>query len=1311
MKTFLPFAIAVVAAAAILFAGCASEKTWTPFSTPPAGHVAVGGEYVNVAMQSHAAAMERSAGCIGCHEGAGDPHFAAGQTPGEHGPFLACQDCHGGDGLAVTKEQAHPKPRYPGRWSRDGVLSAANPERSYTLLNDESPEWIRFVNPGDLRAAPQACGGCHEDIVLRVSKSLMTTAAHFWGVASYANGVLPNKRSILGESYSPEGIPQRINTVADPPMSGQEMLDQSVAPFLVPLPRFEVTQMGNIYRVFEKGSRLPNPLIGIPDKLEEPGRPNNRLSDRGLGTLLRIDFPLLNIHKTRLNDPHLSFMGTNDQPGDFRSSGCTGCHVVYANDRDPIHAGPFAHHGNRGWTSPHNPDPTIPKETPGHPIEHRFTSGIPSSQCMVCHMHQPNAFLNSYYGYTMWTYETDGDTPGPDGRALWPEKQKNLSHEEFVAAILKNPEEAAARGNWIEPEFLANSSDLNARARHTQFADYHGHGWMFRAVFKMDREGNLLDKDGAVVPYDDPGKFSRVAPLAGRTPPSDHHAERKAVHLRDIHAERGMHCVDCHFERDVHGTGLLHYEYQAAVEITCQDCHGTVDGYADLASPPTGPASADGGGAPLGGRRVPVGSRPRRFEWKEGKLIQRSMVEAGREWIVPQVKDSIDPDGPGFNAKASYAKTIRRDGTTWGAVGEGCDLAHGQDKMECYSCHTSWITSCFGCHLPQRGNIKADMKHFEGDTLRNLATYNPQVARDSEFMLGIAGDVKGNRIAPVRSSSAVLISSEDALRRLLYIQQPTISAPGFSSQSFNTHFPHTVRTTETRTCDDCHLTSAGDNNAWLAQTFLLGTNAVGFMGHFAYVAQGGEGFSAVKVTEWEEPQAVIGSPLHRMAWPRFYGEHEARGRELKDSHHHGGIDIRSLQLRGEYLYTASGRGGFRVYDVANVANKDFSETLVTSPVSPLGQDTHVPTRDATAVALAFNNPISHSRRYRPENRETRPKAAEEWDPEWGNMHPLYRFAYITDRYEGLILVDVDCLTDGDPENNFLSRAITFNPDGVLDGAVNLTVAGETVYVCCDRGLVAVSVADPRNPRVIGTLGVPAVNSPTSVTVQFRYAFVTDAEGLKVVDVGTEGAPFREGVVASVPIGGARDVYVAKTYAYVASAEEGLVIVDVTRTREPRRYLSWNDGGSLRDLHQVKVATAYDSLFAYLADGEGGLKVVQLVSPDDGLPRSPYGFSPRPSPRTVATWSGHGPVYAISKALDRDRAVDESGHQLAVFGRIGGRPMNLEERARFYERDGRPYQVNREPVSPPVRGSEASPRTPEGPGIRPRPRIRPPGDGR
>jgi hypothetical protein len=52
----------------------------------------------------------------------------------------------------------------------------------------------------------------------------------------------------------------------------------------------------------------------------------------------------------------------------------------------------------------------------------------------------------------------------------------------------------------------------------------------------------------------------------------------------------------------------------------------------------------------------------------------------------------------------------------------------------------------------------------------------------------------------------------------------------------------------------------------------------------------------------------------------------------------------------------------------------------------------------------------------------------------------------------------------------------------------------------------------------------------------------------------------------------------------------------------------------------------------------------------------------------------GPALALSKGLDRDRAVDESGNQLAVFGRRGARPFNLEEMRKLYLREGKLYTV-------------------------------------
>lgn len=1191
--------------------------------------------------QSQVEADRKSEGCLSCHTNVEPMHDS---------PLvkLACVDCHGGNhevklppGVEKAsaeyervKRQAHVAPRYPERWQgADGKYSAANPERSYTLLNVESPEFVRFVNPGDLRVVQETCGLCHANEVNFVKKSPMTTTAIFWAAAAYANGIVSAKHAIFGESYGRDGSAQMIKPAT--PLTEEEKR-RGVLSFLFPLPNWEIVQPGDNFRAFEDGGLVqPSafPEIGNPNPLEEPGRPDIRLSNRGPGTGLRIAIPVLNLQKTRLNDPHLSFLGTNDHPGDYRSSGCTACHVIYANDRDAAHSGPYAKFGHLGKSF--TTDPTISKNESGHPIRHRLTRSIPSSQCMVCHMHQPNSFINTYYGYNMWDYESDGGH-------MWPARQKNPTEEELRKSLDKNPEEAAARGLWSDRNFLAKLSELNPKLEHTQFADYHGHGWVFKAVFKRDRKGSLLDQDGKVVDFKDPERF------------------KKAVHLRDIHLEKGMHCVDCHFAGDNHGNGKLYGEYGSAIEIACEDCHGTVKRRTNLRT--SGPARPNGG-TDLSAVITPFGQP--RFEWRGGQLFQRSMLDQKLEWEVVQVIDTVTLGNPRYNEKSRQAKTLKRDGATWGRgdVAEN-ELAHSNERMTCYSCHSSWMTSCFGCHLSQKANQKSPRYHFEGGFTRQYSSYNPQVVREDVFMLGINGTVQGNKFAPVRSSSALILSSENATRARFYIQQPPISAPGYASQAFNPHVPHTVRSTETKGCADCHISKNNDNNAWMAQLLLLGTNFVNFMGRFAWVGEGKSGFEAVGVTEWTEPQAVFGSYLHKLAYPDNYRQHQKLDLELTESHlHHGGGEVRSLVKRGEYLYAAQGEGGFEAYDIANVDNKDFSERIVTAPVSPLGQRTYVRTRFATAVALPTNMTIAPYRKQIAANQE------QPW-------HPIYHYAFVTDRFEGLILVNVDTLADRDPANNFFERALTFNPGGALSGAENLAIAGNYVYVACDRGLVIVDFTKPMEPKIIAEL--PSISKPTSVTVQFRYAFVTDREGLKVVDVTNPASPR---VAAGVAIAQANSVYVARTYAYVAAGPQGLVIVDVERPEHPFIDQIFTAGGKLNDARDVKIASTNVSLFAYVADGANGLRVLQLTSPES----TPgyLGFSPRPAPKLIATRHTHGPAVAIAKGLDRDRAVDESGNQTAIFNRIGARPATLKEMQRLFFREGKIYQVDNTLATKPV----------------------------
>jgi len=901
----------------------------------------------------------------------------------------------------------------------------------------------------------------------------------------------------------------------------------------------------------------------------------------------------------------------------------------------------------------------------GHPIRHEFTLRAPTSTCIVCHVHPGTNVVNAYLGYTWWDNETDG-------QFLYPAHQKYPTSAEELEVNQHNPEGAAPRGLWSNlypadqsiagqvagKNFLENVSHLNPQLKHTQFADFHGHGWIFRAVYKQSRSGVLMDSNDQPATQTDAaalGRAVRFQSLSSQERPPN----GDPVHLKDIHLERGMHCADCHFTADVHGDGNLYGETRAATAIKCESCHGTVQTDPTLLSQLSKPD--------ISARFFMDTDKRLRMD----VLAQTRAVEKGQPWHPLAINNAAR-----MSPAALYAHTIQRNNHDYGIV-TSSNLAHPADKVSCYACHTSWNTSCFGCHLPMKANWQKRNLHNEATFSRNYTNYNFQTLRDDVYMLGIDSTAGGHKVVPVRSACAVLVSSQDANRQWLYTQQQTVSAEGFAGTSFSPYFPHTVRTTETKQCSDCHLSNSGDNNAIMAQLLLQGANSVNFIGRFAYVGEGDGGLEAVAVTEREEPQAVIGSRLHELAYPDYFRKHVNNASRLHEAYGHDG-HVLDLQLRGEYLYAACGEDGFIAYDVANIDNKGFSERIVTAPVSPLGQRLYVKTSYATSICSPSTMAIDPTRRHLPENQEQ-------------GIHKLYAYLYLTDRDEGLVVignpppgdaehpVGVATLLDGNPENNFLSRAReAYNPHGQLKGARHMALCGYYAYIACDAGVAIVDLNDPLDPRLIRII---RMHGARRVAIQFRYAFVLDDHGLNVLDITDPTYPQPKGI--GINISDARDVYICRTYGYVAAGRNGLLIVDLEKPEKPSVQQIFNAGGSLNDATAVRVGMTNASMFAYVADGKNGLRVIQLTSPDD----TPgyLGFSPRPTPRLIATYPTHYPAIALSKGLDRDRAVDEMGNQLAVFGRKGARPMNLREQRNLYlnEATGKPWYVVDKPTWPPL----------------------------
>src|SRR5205807_7582927 len=140
-----------------------------------------------------------------------------------------------------------------------------------------------------------------------------------------------------------------------------------------------------------------------------------------------------------------------------------------------------------------------------------------------------------------------------------------------------------------------------------------------------------------------------------------------------------------------------------------------------------------------------------------------------------------------------------------------------------------------------------------------------------------------------------------------------------------------------------------------------------------------------------------GSKLHSLAFPDHFKKHHAHGYKLEHAHEHPGIDIGekllhplrkaevlSVQPRGEYLYAACGEAGVRVFDIAFIDNKSFSERITTAPVSPFGQKFFVRTKYAAAVASPCTPAPDPTRKQNPDNKE--PK-----------VHPLYGYLYVADQ--------------------------------------------------------------------------------------------------------------------------------------------------------------------------------------------------------------------------------------------------------------------------------------------------------------------------
>ena len=158
----------------------------------------------------------------------------------------------------------------------------------------------------------------------------------------------------------------------------------------------------------------------------------------------------------------------------------------------------------------------------------------------------------------------------------------------------------------------------------------------------------------------------------------------------------------------------------------------------------------------------------------------------------------------------------------------------------------------------------------------------------------------------------------------------------------------------------------------------------------------------------------------------------------------------------------------------------------------------------------------------------------------------------------------------------------------LDGAPqSIYVSGGYAYVACGaEGLLIYDVRDPAQPSRIGAWqGSPYCNG---VFVRGDDAFVACSDCLSTLDVSTPTQPVRRGAVC--PAGTGEAVYVEGDYAYLADGEGGIQIIDVSDLDWPKQVSSCDTGWD--DTHDVWYGDGY----IYAADAYYGLSLAEAEKP-------------------------------------------------------------------------------------------------------------------
>ena len=274
----------------------------------------------------------------------------------------------------------------------------------------------------------------------------------------------------------------------------------------------------------------------------------------------------------------------------------------------------------------------------------------------------------------------------------------------------------------------------------------------------------------------------------------------------DLHFERGIECSDCHTSIDVHGDGNIYPTTDHAVEIECEDCHGTASQYPwEL---------------PVGyGDAIQMGQAPRRTLRTGGKeyLLTARGNPIGNVLRNDAAAALSDSKGATHAVPLLKTKAKANDWRSKRAHVAMVSVPH-LGKLECYSCHAAWVPQCYGCHLKE---------DFSGRTTAGIKTQRDWLASAHQHdRAGRAGHVmtpgklvetrsylrwerptlgmnKDKRVSPVTTGCQVIATFVDKAGKVVRLNKPFVSSLELPGIAMNPAQPHTIRR-DARTCESCH---------------------------------------------------------------------------------------------------------------------------------------------------------------------------------------------------------------------------------------------------------------------------------------------------------------------------------------------------------------------------------------------------------------------------------------------------------------------------------------------------------------------------